>query len=113
MKDEILANLNNYTQLEKMYRANKAIFKTQFNISYPELKGNPIADFWNERLNYESEDINWGSRKELLFIILASLIAGITAKLPAILSISEDFFSSAQHRLYCPPLRNRLFCLEE
>jgi hypothetical protein len=92
MKDEILANLNAPIQLEKMYRINKVHFKREFNILYPEVKGNILADFWNERLNYESDEINWGTRRELLFVITAALVAGIIAKLPAFFSINEDFF---------------------
>ncbi|HEY9341631.1 MAG TPA: hypothetical protein VIQ23_08630 [Hanamia sp.] len=92
MKDEILAHLNKPTELEKLYRANKVSFKREFNTLYPELKGNVVADFWNERLNYESDEINWGSKRELLFVLIAALVAGVIAKLPAILSISEDFF---------------------
>jgi hypothetical protein len=59
---------------------------------YPELKGNTLAEFWNERLNYESDEINWGTRGELLFAIIASLIAGFIAKLPPLLGINEEFF---------------------
>ncbi|MFC4871918.1 hypothetical protein [Negadavirga shengliensis] len=92
MKEEIFTYLNQPGQLEKLYRANKADFKRAFNTLYPELKGNASADFWNERLNYEAEGLTWGTRKELLFVIIASLAAGLIAKLPAILSISEDFF---------------------
>ena len=92
MKDEILAHLKNPIQLEKMYRANKLHFKREFNTLYPEVKGNALADFWNERLNYESDEINWGSKKELSFVVIAALVAGVIAKLPALLSISEDFF---------------------
>jgi len=92
MKDEILAHLKNPTQLEKMYRTNKLHFKREFNTLYPEVKGNALADFWNERLNYESDEINWGSKKELSFVVIAALVAGVIAKLPALLSISEDFF---------------------
>jgi hypothetical protein len=92
MKEEIRSKLNDPGQLEKMYRTNKVHFKREFALLYPELKGNTLADFWNERLNYESDDINWGSGRELLFVIIASLVAGVIAKLPAILSISEDFF---------------------
>ena len=92
MKDEILANLNDLAQLEKMYRTNKAHFKREFNTLYPELKGNTVADLWNERLNYESDEISWGTKQELFFVIIAALIAGLIAKLPAFFSISEDFF---------------------
>lgn len=92
MKDEILNHLNDPGQLEKMYRTNRLPFKREFKKLYPELKGNTVADFWNERLNYEREEINWGTRTELLLVIIGCLIAGLIAKLPAILGISEEFF---------------------
>ncbi len=92
MKDEIITHLNDPRQLEKMYRTNKVPFKREFNTLYPELKGNTVADFWNERLNYESDEISWGTGRELLFVVIASLVAGVIAKLPAFLHIDEDFF---------------------
>jgi uncharacterized membrane protein YozB (DUF420 family) len=92
MKDEILKYINDTKQLEKLFRTNKGYFKREFNTLYPELKGNPLADFWNERLNYESDEIIWGTRRELLFVIIVSAVAGVIAKLPAFLSISEEFF---------------------
>lgn len=94
MRNEILAHLNNPGQLEKMYRANKVPFKKEFSALYPELKGNSIADFWNERLNYESDEISWGTRKELSFVVIGALLAGVIAKLPAIFNLDEEFFYS-------------------
>ncbi|WP_143961273.1 hypothetical protein [Litoribacter populi] len=92
MKNEIIPHLNDPGQLEKMFRTDKMAFTREFNILYPELKGNPIADFWNERLNYETDELNWGTRKELFFVLLLALTAGLLAKLPSILAISEEFF---------------------
>lgn len=92
MKNEILNHLNEPAQLEKMYQANKLSFKREFNQLYAEVKGNPLADFWNERLNYKSEEINWGTGRELTFIIIASILAGLIAKLPVFLSLSEETF---------------------
>ena len=92
MKSEILAHLNEPKQLEKLYRSNKLSFKQSFTAIYPELKDNIVADFWNERLNYETDEINWGTKSELLFVIIATLIAGLIAKLPVLLSVSQDFF---------------------
>lgn len=94
MKAEILTHLNDPGQLEKLYRTNKVNFKRAFSALYPELKGNSLADFWNERLNYETDEISWGTRGELLFVIIATLVAGLIAKLPAFLSIDEEFFFS-------------------
>ena len=92
MKNEIITHLNDPGQLEKLYRANKLPFKRAFNTLYPELKGNTLADGWNERLNYENDEINWGTGRELVVVIIASLVAGVIAKLPAILNIEEDYF---------------------
>ncbi|RZL07512.1 MAG: hypothetical protein EOO89_22960 [Pedobacter sp.] len=92
MRNSIKANLNDPKQLEKLYRSNKGQFKKEFNSLYPELKGNASADFWNERLNFDGEQISWGSGRELLFVIIASLLAGVIAKFPAIFSINEDYF---------------------
>jgi hypothetical protein len=92
MKEQILAHLNEPRELEKMYRNNKAPFKREFTTLYPQVKGNVIADFWNERLNYENDEINWGSRGDLVFVLIASLVAGVIAKLPALLKIDEEFF---------------------
>jgi hypothetical protein len=92
MKEEILTHINDPKQLEKLYRTNKGAFKQAFSTLYPEVQGNTLANFWNERLNYESEEINWGTGKELLAVIIASLVAGLIAKLPAFFHINEEFF---------------------
>jgi hypothetical protein len=94
MKNEIIKLMNDPGQLEKLYRTNKAHFKREFATLYPELKGNSLADFWNERLNYETDEISWGTGRELLFVAIACLVAGVIAKLPAILTIDEEFFYS-------------------
>ena len=96
MKDEILLHLNDAKQLEKLYRTNKVPFKRAFGTIYPQIKGNPLADFWNERLTYETDEISWGTRRELFLVIVASLLAGVIAKLPALL-----------------PLVDHLLCLEK
>jgi hypothetical protein len=92
MKEHIIAYLQDARNLEKLYRGDKAGFKREFSELYPQLKGNVVADFWNERLTYQSEDINWGSRKELIFVMIAAFVAGLIAKIPAMFSISEEFF---------------------
>src|SRR5690349_14198485 len=94
MKNEILSNLDNPTQLERLYLSDKPAFKRAFNLLYPELKDNVLAGFWNVRLNFAKEEISWGTRKDLLFLIIASFTAGLIAKLPAILHIDEELFYS-------------------
>jgi hypothetical protein len=92
MRNEILAHLNDPGHLERLYRNNKVPFKREFSTIYPELRGNALADFWNERLHYETDDINWGTTRELLLVIIAGLIAGLIAKIPSIFPIDAEFF---------------------
>ena len=92
MKDEILLNLNNPAKLESLYRQNKSAFRQTFNKLQPQLQDNDLIKFWNERLNFSKEEISAGTSKELLFIIIAALLAGLIAKLPQFFSINEEFF---------------------
>jgi hypothetical protein len=92
MKEKILLHIDDPIQLEKLYRNNKTAFKTEFNLIYPELIDNKLAGYWRARLNYESPEIFWGSNKELTFVIIASLIAGVIAKIPFIFNINPELF---------------------
>lgn len=92
MKQEILTYLNDAQKMEGLYRSDKATFKRSFNELYPELNNPATASFWNERLNFTNQEMVWGSRKEIIFVVLASLVAGLIAKLPAIFNLNEEFF---------------------
>ena len=92
MKEEIINNLDNPRQLEKLYRDNKATFKREFNLVFPDIQESPTAQIWNERLNFENEEISWGTSNELTFVIVASLIAGLISKIPEFTAIKADFF---------------------
>ena len=92
MKEEIINNLDNPRQLEKLYRDNKATFKREFNMIFPNLQESPTAQIWNERLNFENEEISWGTSNELTFVIVASFIAGLIAKIPEFTATKADFF---------------------
>ncbi|HYD22955.1 MAG TPA: hypothetical protein VEB40_15840 [Flavipsychrobacter sp.] len=94
MKDQILSNFNNPVQLEKLYRADRSAFKKAFNSLYPQLEDNPVTGYWDARLNFAKEDFSLGTNKGILFVIIASVIAGIIAKLPDLLIINEEFFYS-------------------
>ncbi|MET0634511.1 MAG: hypothetical protein ABWZ25_00705 [Chitinophagaceae bacterium] len=92
MKEEILSNLDNPVQLEKLYRTDKPAFKRVFKSLYPGLEQSPLARFWFERLNFTSDEITWGTRKDLLFVIFLSLLAGLLAKLPDILHLDREAY---------------------
>lgn len=92
MREEIRNNIENPRQLEKLYREDKSLFKREFNLIYSDIQKNPTAQVWNERLNFESEEISWGAKNELMFIIIAAFIAGLIAKIPDIFKITPDYF---------------------
>lgn len=92
MQDDIKNHIEDPAYLEKLYRKNKADFRTAFMAIYAELEQNTSARFWHERLNYESNSISWGTKADLLFVVIASFLAGLVAKIPSAFSISEDYF---------------------
>src|SRR5688572_23420734 len=92
MREEILSNINDPAKLEKLYRTDKADFRRTFTEIYPTIKDTAFAAFWHERLSFSKQEISFGSLKERVFIILAVIVAGIIAKIPAMLSIDEDYF---------------------
>ncbi|MFC3881881.1 hypothetical protein ACFOSV_16920 [Algoriphagus namhaensis] len=92
MKEEILNHIHQPAELEKLYRSQKGQFKRVFAEIYPSIQDQPIARFWNERLNFESDGISWGSKTEFILVVSLGLIAGLYAKFPAIFSIDEEFF---------------------
>ncbi len=94
MRDQIRGKLSAPRELEKLYRSNKGLFQTEFAAIYGEIKGDPSADFWHERLNYESDDMSWGSKNELLFVIIGALVAGLIAKFPVLFNLDEETFYS-------------------
>jgi hypothetical protein len=94
MRDKILLNIDNPGQLEKLYRTNKPSFKTAFNDLYTQLRENPLAEGWYQRLNYNDEGLFWGTPGERAFVVGASLVAAFMTKLPQMVSLDEEFFFS-------------------
>ena len=92
MRDKILNHLEDPVQLEKLYRSNSSEFAKVFNAIYPEIKEEKLAQYWHARLGYERSEISWGTKKDWIFILLASLLAGLIAKIPAIFQIKPEFF---------------------
>lgn len=94
IKTAIIANINQPNELEKMYRINKTGFTQAFESAYPDIKENAIAQVWHERLHYKQDEISWGKKNELLFVVVTALTAGLLAKVPEIFSIDEERFYS-------------------
>jgi hypothetical protein len=94
MENEIKININNPKQLEKLYREHKGAFTIAFNNIYQDLSNEPAAQAWNERLNYKDEQITWGSKNEIIFIVVAAFVGGLIAKMPSFLGIEYDVYMS-------------------
>jgi hypothetical protein len=94
MENEIRININNPKQLEKLYRDHKGAFTIAFNNIYQDLRNEPAAQVWNERLNFKDEQITWGNKNEIIFIVIAAFIGGLIAKMPSFLGIDYDVYMS-------------------
>jgi hypothetical protein len=94
MENEIKININNPKQLEKLFRDHKTAFTIAFNNIYQEITNEPTAQAWNERLNYKDEQITWGSKNEIIFIVVAAFIGGLIAKMPSFFGIEYDVYMS-------------------
>lgn len=113
MNEAILTNIDNPSQLEKLYRDNKTIFKRSFNGIYPAISGKTTAQIWNERLNFESEEISWGSRNELLIVLAIAFVAGLIARIPFMTDIREDLFYSRNISFIVFPLLTFYFAWKQ
>lgn len=89
---EISSKLDNPGELEKLYRADQPSFQRAFATIFNLHQNNPIAQAWNARLNFKHAESVWENKKELLLILIASLIAGIFAKLPFLTGINDELF---------------------
>ena len=94
MENEIKININDPKQLEKLFRDHKTAFTIAFNNIYQEITNEPAAQAWNERLNYKDEQITWGSKNEIIFIVVAAFIGGLIAKMPSFFGIEYDVYMS-------------------
>ena len=87
-----MLNIDNPGQLEKLYRDNKTGFRKAFNAVYTSIREHAVAQVWHERLNYEQEEIIWGTRNELIFVLSACFIAGLIAKIPDYTQLDPEQF---------------------
>ncbi|AYA36896.1 hypothetical protein D3Y59_07395 [Hymenobacter oligotrophus] len=91
MENLILANLNNPQLLERLYREDKPAFRRAFQAAYPAQPDNVLLAYWHARLTYTAPAVAGGGT-HLGFVVVASLLAGLIAKLPAIFHLREEFF---------------------
>lgn len=95
MKQQIIDNLNNPDNLEKLYRDNKQDFSKAFAEVSKDYNSD-LVQFWRIRLTPEKEPESNGFLKmDLLVVIILSLVTGLLVKLPDIFSqIDREAFYS-------------------
>jgi hypothetical protein len=92
LENKIIGLLDKPSELEELYRSNKSSFKTAFNKLYEEHKSLAIVEVWNERLNYSRPRNKEEQQKNILLVIICSIIGGLLAKLPDIADIDPEFY---------------------
>lgn len=94
MENRIKENIENPEFLERLYREDKKHFERAFFEIYPELSGSPMADFWKARLVFgkQREESTGVLKNEILFLIIACLIAGFLIKLPDIFNFKSESY---------------------
>ena len=95
MKQQIIDSITNPENLEKLYRDNKQEFSKSF-AGISEDYDSDLVKFWKIRLAPEKDPVFKGFlKRDLLVVILISLLTGLLVKLPEFFGqIQVDFFYS-------------------
>jgi hypothetical protein len=95
MKNKIRENINNPEILEHLYQQNKQDFLRSF-VDISENYNTDLVRFWKIRLAHETNiKAEIFSKRELLVVLLLSLVTGLLAILPVIFpQINTDFYYS-------------------
>lgn len=92
----IAEQLNNPSELEKLYRQDAERFVAAFDPVFAAHSDSAILQAWKERLHYQPEKTAPGQKQglsDVFLIIVLSLFAGTIAKLPAFIpALEEKFF---------------------
>ena len=90
--DIIKKNLNNYKELESIYRKDKKRFKKAINSLHGKVD-NKVIEVWYNRLNFETERTFTINKKEILIVILLGLFSGFISKIPDIFNLEWYTFN--------------------
>ncbi len=90
--DLIKKNLNNYKELESVYRKDKKRFKKAINSLHGKVD-NKVIEVWYNRLNFETERTFTINKKEILIVILLGLFSGLISKIPDIFKLEWYTFN--------------------
>lgn len=95
LTQRIIENIDNPSQLEKLYRADKKEFEKAFFDNYHEIESSKIAHFWKTRLEFDNIKENGVkiSRTDVLVLFIACAISAFLIKIPQMFGIDfEQYF---------------------
>ncbi len=92
MKTKIKDHLSDPQYLEQLYRSDKKSFTNAFYEIYPDISNHVLAEFWKHRLETQNKQQPVAVKKNILFLILACLIAGVLIKIPQIFGFDPDIY---------------------
>lgn len=100
MKEKIISGIKDPIILEKLYRENKAEFRSGFKEIYPQFERSDLAKFWNIRLQDEMHEAvsaegslsSSTGRFSLIFTVAAVFICGSIFKIPQIFGLNTEYF---------------------
>ena len=90
LQEQIVHHINNPSELEQLYRKNKSGYADAFSSVYHTINHLPLAQFWNERLNYKKDETISFSKADLIFVLISIFIAGWIVKLPFLFDWNQE-----------------------
>ena len=94
MKEKIIENISNPSQLEILYRADKNGFEQAFKVISDSHGHETAIQFWKERLNYKEDSASVFSKNEFWLAFKLIVIAGLIANIVNIKGINQELFLS-------------------
>lgn len=92
MKENLLALLDEPASLEALYQKNKNAFRKAVDEMTEEETAHPTLRVWKARLQFGKTPAQPANRKEMLWVALLALLAGLIAKLPYFIGIEDDVY---------------------
>lgn len=92
MKENLLALVNEPTSLEALYQQNKTAFRKALDEMTEEETAHPALRVWKARLAFGKKPAQPANRKEMLWVALLALLAGLIAKMPYFIGTEDDLY---------------------
>lgn len=94
MQNKIREAIEKPEILEKLYHSDKKAFEKAFYEVFPEISAQKTAEIWKARLDFDLSKASETrfSGKDIILVIITSLITGFLIKIPQIFDINVDEF---------------------